>query len=97
MFADISLLDSLPNGGAVVAIIVVVMLFLRKIEQSEAIIKDITAAFVAETTAARNEYREHVSSIMSQGLEAHRETRDAIRANLADPRKPAEVTPKVNR
>ena len=69
MFAEASsLLENLPNGGAVVAIIAVVVLFLKKQERSEDAIK-----------AALLEYREHVDSIMRLGLDAHHETRDAIR------------------
>jgi hypothetical protein len=64
MFADATLLESLPNGGAVVAIIVVVILFLRKIEASESTMKDITAAFLAECKEARKDYREHITSVL---------------------------------
>lgn len=88
--ASVSLLDQLPNGGAVVAIIVVVGLFLRHIQQSNETLRGIVAAFTTETTAARTEYREHIRSIMDQGLTAHRETREAIRsldATIAGPPK----------
>lgn len=87
--ATVSLLDQLPNGGAVVAIIVVVGLFLRHVEKSNEVLRGVVAAFTAETSAARTEYREHVKAIMEQGLRAHAETREAIRsldATLAGPR-----------
>lgn len=79
-WADASILDQLPNGGAVVALITVVILFLKKQERSEDTIKDIVGTFTAEIAASRKEYREHVTGIMTQGLEAHAETREAIRS-----------------
>lgn len=72
-------MDQLPNGGAVVAVIAVVVLFLKEQARSHESIKVITEAFAAETRAARAEYREHVDSIMHLGLDAHSETRAAIR------------------
>lgn len=78
--ASAALIDQLPNGGAVVAIIVVVGLFLRHVEKGNETLRGIVSAFASETTAARQEYREHVSAIMDQGLTAHRETREAIRS-----------------
>lgn len=78
--ADMSIMNQLPNGGAVVAIITVVILFLKKQERSDETIAKIVEIFTAETTASRMEYRNHVTSIMDQGLTAHRESRDAIRA-----------------
>lgn len=77
---DDGLLQQLPNGGAVVAIIVVVTLFLRHVEKSNETLRAIVATFAAETTSARHEYREHVGAIMQQGLAAHHETREAIRS-----------------
>lgn len=76
----ISLIDQLPNGGAVIAIIVVVVVFLKKLDRTDEALARIVAMFTAETTASRKEYREHVTGIMDQGLTAHRETRDAIRS-----------------
>ena len=75
-----SLLSQLPNGGGFVGVIVVVVLFLRKQDASETSMKEIVKSFTAETTASRSEYRAHVSEIMQQGLNAHKETREAIRA-----------------
>ena len=66
LWADLSMLEQLPNGGAVVAIIAVVVLFLKKLERSEDTIKEIVGAFTSETTASRQEYREHVTGIMSR-------------------------------
>ena len=80
MWADASLLESLPNGGAVVAILVVVGIFLKKQERSEDAIRAALAAYAADLASARREYREHIDSIMKLGLDAHRETREAIRA-----------------
>ena len=97
LWADLSMLEQLPNGGAVVAIIVVVVLFLKKQERSEETIKEIVGAFTAETTASRQEYREHMTGIMGQGLAAHRETREAIRAldaTLGEFRKAVDLGPR---
>jgi hypothetical protein len=80
MWADASLLSQLPNGGAVVAIICVVILFLKRAERSEEMIRSVVDSFTAETSASRAEYREHVGEIMRLGLTAHAETREAIRA-----------------
>jgi hypothetical protein len=80
MWADVTLADQLPNGGAVVAVITVVGLFLRHVEKSNETLRGIATAFTAETIAARAEYRDHMTAIMSQGLAAHRETREAIHA-----------------
>ena len=70
MFAQ-SILEQLPNGGAVVAVIAVVIIFLKAT-------KEIVAAFTADTAASRKEYIEHTAEIMRLGLDAHRETRSAI-------------------
>ena len=66
--ASMSILEQLPNGGAVAAIIVVVILFLKKQERSEETIKEIVGAFTADTAASRQEYpracdRDHGSGI----------------------------------
>jgi formiminotetrahydrofolate cyclodeaminase len=63
-----SLLQNLPNGGAVVAVVAVVVLFLRRQEADIAVLREMSA-----------EYRQHMSQIMAQGLTAHQETRAAIR------------------
>jgi uncharacterized protein Yka (UPF0111/DUF47 family) len=80
-----SLLDQLPNGGAVIAIIVVTWLYLSAI-------KELMAQFIGESRDSRKEYREHITQIMQLGLTAHEETRAAIRmlAEVAtrDTRKP---------
>lgn len=80
MWADASLLNNLKEGGAVVAIIAVVILFLKKQEKSDQNIKDMVNSFQVEMAASHRDFREHVTGIMNQGLTAHRETRDAIRA-----------------
>ena len=64
-----SLLENLPHGGAVVAVIAIVVLFLRKQAEDTATFRAVAA-----------EYRVHMAEIMGQGLAAHRETRDAIRS-----------------
>ena len=63
MAGETTLLEQLPNGGAVVAIIVVVWFFLAEIKES------------------RKDYMNHLDAIMKMGLEAHKETRDAIRSS----------------
>jgi ferritin-like metal-binding protein YciE len=78
--AESALLDQLPNGGAVVAVITITVLFIRKLEKTEGMITHLIETFAAESSASRGEYREHVSEIMRQGLTAHAETREAIRA-----------------
>ena len=83
MWAETSILEHLPNGGAVVAVIAVVVLFLKAQDQHQQSIRAVVDAFARETASARAEYREHVSAIMAQGLAAHRETRDAIRSAAA--------------
>jgi hypothetical protein len=80
LFADVSILEHLPNGGAVVAVIAVVVLFLKKQERDADSIQKIVDAFMAETSVSRKEYREHITEIMRMGLVAHQETRDAIRS-----------------
>jgi uncharacterized membrane protein YccC len=82
MWADtaIPLLENLPNGGAVVAVLAVVWVFLRKQERSEDAVRAALAAYAADAASARREYREHVTEIMRMGLAAHEETRAAIRA-----------------
>jgi signal transduction histidine kinase len=70
MPGEATILEQLPNGGAVVAIIVVVWFFLSEIKES------------------RKEYREHLTEIMKMGLEAHKETRDAIRSLSGPPKAP---------
>jgi hypothetical protein len=84
MWAESSILDNLPNGGAVVATIAVVVLFLKKQESHEVTMKNVVDAFTKEITAARKEYLDHLTDVMNQGLAAHRETRDAIRKGVAD-------------
>jgi hypothetical protein len=71
-----SLVSQLPNGGAVVAILVATWFYLSAI-------KELMASFIAESREARKEYREHITEIMKLGLAAHEETRAAIRM-LAD-------------
>jgi hypothetical protein len=78
--ADTSIFDQLPNGGAVVAVVAVVILFLKHLEKSAETTRGIVSTFATETTAARREYREHIAAIMEQGLAAHAETRSAIRS-----------------
>lgn len=75
-----TLLEQLPNGGAVVAIIVVVVLCFRRVKESEDTLKQLVATFVTEAKDSRKEYREHITEIMNMGLEAHKETREAIRS-----------------
>jgi signal transduction histidine kinase len=70
MPVETGLLEHLPNGGAVAAILVLVWFFLSEIKES------------------RKEYREHLTEIMKMGLEAHKETRDAIRALYSNPSPP---------
>ena len=66
--ATTSILEQLPNGGAVVATIVVVMLFLKKQERSEDTIRKLVDRFTAETATSRKEYREHITEIVRMGL-----------------------------
>lgn len=95
MWAEAStLMDSLPNGGAVAAIIVVVVLFLKKQEKSDEALKAMVDSFTAEMVSSRADYRDHLTSIMSQGLEAHKETRDAIRAITQASSEPPRGKPK---
>jgi hypothetical protein len=80
MWAESGIIENLPNGGAVVAVITITVLFIRKLEKTEGMIQHLVETFMGETIASRAEYREHVSEIMRQGLTAHAETRDAIRS-----------------
>ena len=97
LWADLSILEQLPNGGAVVAIIAVVILFLKKQERSDDTIKEIVGAFTADTAVSRQEIREHMNRILGQALAAHRETREAIRAldeTLGEFRKAVDLGPR---
>jgi hypothetical protein len=93
VFSDISILEHLPNGGAVVAVIAVVVLFLKQQERSADNIQKIVDAFMAETAVSRKEYREHITQIMQMGLAAHHETRDAIRALGGEGHRPGAQAP----
>jgi hypothetical protein len=93
MFADLSILEHLPNGGAVVAVIAVVVLFLKQQERSADAVQKIVDVFMAETAVSRKEYREHITEIMHLGLAAHHETRDAIRALGGEGHRPGVQAP----
>jgi hypothetical protein len=69
---ETTLLHQLPNGGAVIAIIVVTWFYLSAL-------KELLSLFLAEISAARKEYKEGMTQIMQMGLAAHEETRAAIR------------------
>jgi hypothetical protein len=79
MWGEVSILEQLPNGGAVVAVITVVYVFLRHQEKSNETLKAIVETFTKELSSARTDYREHIGEIMDKGLDAHRETRETIR------------------
>jgi hypothetical protein len=53
----------LPNGGAVVAIIAVVVIFLRRQDTSDARVEAIVKLFTDEIAASRREYVEHLREI----------------------------------
>jgi hypothetical protein len=58
-----SILQQLPNGGAVVAIIAVVVIFLRRQDTSDARVEAIVKLFTDEIAASRREYVEHLREI----------------------------------
>jgi hypothetical protein len=57
------LLQQLPNGGAVVAIIVVTWIFLKKQERYEDKMDTITKYFVSEIALARKEYLAQIQKL----------------------------------
>jgi hypothetical protein len=69
----VELLNQLPNGGAVVAVIAVVVIFLKKQEHYEARmdaiaarIESIAAQFLAESSVARREYLDRLDRYQSR-------------------------------
>ena len=60
------LLQQLPNGGAVVAIIVITLIFLKKQERYEDKIGAIAKNFTDEMAAARKDYLERLDKLMRE-------------------------------
>jgi hypothetical protein len=60
------LLQQLPNGGAVVAVIVITLVFLKKQERYEDKISSVSKSFVDEIAAARRDYLERLDKIMRE-------------------------------
>ena len=60
---DSSILQQLPNGGYVVAIIAVVVLFLKKQERHEDKVESIVNRFTDELASSRKEYLEHLREL----------------------------------
>lgn len=56
-----TLLNQLPNGGAVVAIIVITWVFLRHQEQQELRQEAIVKVFLDEVRQARKEYLDRIN------------------------------------
>jgi hypothetical protein len=57
------LLQNLPNGGAVVAIIVVVWFFLSRQDKSDAQVKAIVESFTQELAHTRKDYLDHLREL----------------------------------
>jgi hypothetical protein len=58
-----SLLNNLPNGGAVVAIIVVVWFFLSRQDKSDGHMETIVSRFTQELAQARKDYLDHLKEL----------------------------------
>lgn len=60
------ILNQLPNGGAVVAIIAVVMIFLKKQEHYEDRMDGIVSSFTAELAESRKDYLAQLNRLTSR-------------------------------
>ena len=58
-----ALLQNLPNGGAVVAIIVVVWFFLSRQDKSDGHMETIVTRFTQELAQARKDYLDHLKEL----------------------------------
>jgi hypothetical protein len=65
-----NLLKELPNGGAVVAIIVVVMVFLKRSDKHDDAMKGIVTTFVSEVQAARKDYTAELAASRREYLDS---------------------------
>jgi hypothetical protein len=61
-----SLLQQLPNGGAVVAIILVVWIFLNKQDKRDDRMEAMVNRFTEEIDRARKDYLDNVKSILDR-------------------------------
>jgi hypothetical protein len=59
----LDILQQLPNGGAVVAVIAVVMIFLKRQERYEERMDVIADKFMSEIAAARKDYLERLDRL----------------------------------
>jgi hypothetical protein len=59
----VELLQHLPNGGAVVAVVVVVMIFLKRQDTYDDRMQAIASRFADEIQASRKDYLEHLREL----------------------------------
>ena len=62
-----SILQQLPNGGAVVALIAVVLIFIKRQDRAEERIEAIAKAFTAEIAQSRKDYLDHLRELTGRG------------------------------
>lgn len=63
MDVEKTIFESLPHGGAVVALIVVVTVFLKRQEKSDETLKDVATLFATEVSESRKAYLASLESL----------------------------------
>ena len=78
------ILKAMPNGGAVIALIAVVILFLKKQDRTDQMLGEITARFAAEVQSDRQAFQSQLAALMERSEVSQRLYMDQIKAIVGD-------------
>ena len=77
---EVELLQMLPGGGSVVALIVTVILFLKQQEKTQQGLSQITDTFNARIASTQSSFQDQVKDLMGQSAENQKHYQDQVQS-----------------